>query len=763
MQNVSQDYKKMMQLPIRNRGYISARIGIISSTAQENIEALESKNEFAYFSNDTEVFKEEQLVQIYATGEENFSKVDGSMFFLPEQSAVNQFYNDGLVSKGLFGSICVSFDGNIADIKGLTIDFGEYYPTSFKVIYDYGEREYTNANRVFVTEDTYDAVTYIIVKPLEMINGSSRLRIFQFSCGISNTFSNKQVKSFTYKEFVSTVCEALPSQDITLTVDNQNLYYNPDNPESASAYLEQGQKMKVAFGYDVFGDGNIEWVPEFTTYLKSWSATDTEAKFTMVDVLDWKMQGTYYKGLYRQSGIPLYDLAIDVLNDAGLTEDEYFIDPYLKNVRVINPIPAVKHSEALQIISNAGRCVLNIDRKGKINIRSSFVPDTTVMVPDGMIYPLAELYPSIELYPMVEGQTAFSNASNIMLNKKKTAYAMASNDFSIVDGSIKFLPYSGEYLNDVGYVSGSVADENGNFITSPIITIRLEAGYTCYGLGITFRNIAPKEFKIRTYYQDSAVEEFTYINPDINFIMTDQLNLFDKMEIEFTKGYPNARITVDTLQFGNATDYTLSRNFNLTGSPVATRMSRVRGISVKRSVYRTGSEQKELTSEEIELAQGETTRTIYFSNPSYNFSVYLEGTSVQAEVLQSSNYYAELKFTNNTGEIQKVQYSVKGYEYAVEEQYYRKTHNDTGEEITWGNPLVSDMEHAKDMEEWLASYYLGDVDYQVSWNGDPRVDANDLFYLDLKDREETLIRAYQNELKFSGAWSGVIKARKAVL
>ena len=114
MQNVSQDYKKMMQLPIRNRGYISARIGIISSTAQENKEALESKNEFAYFSNDTEVFKEEQLVQIYATGEENFSKVDGSMFFLPEQSAVNQFYNDGLVSKGLFGSICVSFDGNIA-------------------------------------------------------------------------------------------------------------------------------------------------------------------------------------------------------------------------------------------------------------------------------------------------------------------------------------------------------------------------------------------------------------------------------------------------------------------------------------------------------------------------------------------------------------------------------------------------------------------------------------------------------------------------
>jgi hypothetical protein len=256
MQNVSQDYKKMMQLPIRNRGYISARIGIISSTAQENIEALESKNEFAYFSNNVDAFKEELQISVYATGEENFSKVDGSMFFLPEPAPVNHFYNDGIVTADLLGSVCVSFDGNIADIKGLTIDFGEYYPTSLKVIYDHGERTYSNSESIFVTEDTFDAVTYLIIQPLEMVNGNGRLRIFQFTCGISNTFSNKQVKNYTYKEFVSTVCEALPSQDMTLTVDNQNLYYNPDNPESASAYLEQGQKMKVAFGYDVLGDGN---------------------------------------------------------------------------------------------------------------------------------------------------------------------------------------------------------------------------------------------------------------------------------------------------------------------------------------------------------------------------------------------------------------------------------------------------------------------------------------------------------------------------
>ena len=155
--------------------------------------------------------------------------------------------------------------------------------------------------------------------------------------------------------------------------------------------------------------------------------------------------------------------------------------------------------------------------------------------------------------------------------------------------------------------------------------------------------------------------------------------------------------------------------------------------------------------------------TVYFSNPSYNLSVESETGTVQMKIVDSSNYYAKLKFTNSTGADVTFQYSVKGYEYAVDEQYYRKFHNDTGEEITWKNPLVSSADLAEDMEEWLASYYLGDVDYQVSWNGDPRVDANDLFFLELKNQEKTMIRAYQNELKFSGAWSGVIKARKAVL
>ncbi len=54
-----------------------------------------------------------------------------------------------------------------------------------------------------------------------------------------------------------------------------------------------------------------------------------------------------------------------------------------------------------------------------------------------------------------------------------------------------------------------------------------------------------------------------------------------------------------------------------------------------------------------------------------------------------------------------VKYVIKGYEYVTEEIGYTVTHNDNGDIKTWKNPLISTTELAKDLEEWLASYYLG--------------------------------------------------------
>lgn len=776
MQKVSKAYKESMKMIGRNRGYIRATIGVINSSAQKNVR-LDKQTAVTYFSNTEKPFNNFTVGSVYATAEQDFSHVDGSMYFLPATNSGYQFYNNGIVTADLLGAVYISFGGITGlDIKGLTIDFGEYYPIDFSIESDSGTHYYCDNDKSYwTTEDVFNGTSYFIIRPGRMKSKNGRLRIYQFYCGIANAFENKDVTDYTEKEYVSSITDSIPSMDVTLTVDNQNQYYSPDNPDSALAYMETGQEVRIQFGYDVDGMGTIEWTPERLTHLKSWSASDTQAKFTATDIFDY-MDGTYYRGLYRQNGISLYDLAIDVLSDAGVTDGrDYFIDPYLKGIKVYNPMPAVKHTEALQIIANAGRCTLCEDRTGRICMKSSFVPRMTARS---------------------NGEMEYSHSENLLVDDTKAAYAEMSNNFSAVDGTMTFMPSNRKYIN-TGYISkaiwyhvpkGSMAnrlsfrlgsgamkqlaeDEVYWDAENPKIIIDLESGFVSYGLIIKFRNVTPEEFKITTYYQNVFVEERTVTDTDLNYITYEKFDLFDRMEITFLRGAANSRVFVDNILIGDVTDYNLTRN-DMTASPTAERQSRIKSIGIVKNIYKQSSEKKDLVTGELTISPQENTYIVYFNNASYGLSAEIDSgtdesgkpipTNVTVRISESSNYYAKLVFGGITKETD-VKYVVKGYEYIVDEVTYKVPHNSNGDEVQWNNPLISTTALAKDLEKWLASYYLGDVDYQISWRGDPRVDANDLFYLELKDRGNTLIRTYQNEMKFNGAWSGSMKARKAVL
>lgn len=740
MQLASKEYIESMKQPGRNRGYIKVSIGVVNSQAQKNA-VIDSDTELTYFADSKKPFDSYTVDKVYATAEQDFSHVDGTMYFLPKEDEGYSYYNNGIVTEDLIGAVYISFGGVVGlDIKGLTIDFGEYYPTNFTIETDAGIKSYTNDKQLFVTEDSFDGTSFVIIRPSTMINGQGRLRINEMIFGIANTFTNDKVVSCGLKEYVSPITETIPSLDISLTIENQDLYYSPDNPESAIAYMEIGQELKVTFGYDVTGDGDIEWLAETTGYLNTWSANDVQAQFTATDRF-YQLSDTYYGGIYRPNGITLYDLAVEVLEAAGITDNrEYYLDPYLKKITVYNPIPAVKYSEALQIIANAGRCALYEDRSNKIHMKSSFVP---------------------YMEATANNQTDYSNLEYLLKDTKKDAYAIASNDFSLVDGSLFFMPKDGDYKK-TGYVSNSIADSAGNFTENPVITIMLESGFDAFGLLMNFRNVAPQEFVIRTYYLDVAVDTLTVEEPGLSYITDKQFQQFDKMEIEFTKGYPNARITVDNILIGDVTDYRLARN-QLLANPTGTRQEKIKTISVKKTNYRESQEGfKELLTEKITLT-GDMEHTVYFSIPSYGLQASVRNNdALSVEILESSNYFARLKFSKVTSETE-VELVIEGYEYVADETYLKVVHNPNGQEIEWINPLISTEEHARDLEEWLATYYLGDVDYEISWRGDPRVEANDLFYLELKDREDSLIRSYENNLDFNGAWSGTMKARKVVM
>lgn len=742
MQLASKEFEQAMKLPFRNRGYIRVSIGVVNSDAQNNARVDMENTKLTYFSNGSHPFNGYMVNKEYATCEQDFSKVDGSMYFLPEKGSGYELYNNGIVTNEILGSVYINFNGVVGlDIKGLTIDFGEYYPTRFTIETDKGIKAYENNKSLFVTEDSFDGTSYIIITPSIMVNGKGRLRIHQMNFGIANMFGNEKVISCSTNEFVSPISDSIPSMDVSLKIDNHDLYYSVDNPESALAYMETGQEVKVAFGYDVTGNGDIEWLPETTTYLDTWSADDVEANFTSTDRF-FQLTGTYYRGIYRSSGISLYDLAIDVLKDAGFIDArEYYIDPYLKKIIVYNPLPPVSHAEALQIIANAGRCVLKEERDGKIYIKSSFVPDM-----------IAES----------DNKTSFSKMENLLKDTKKDAYAIASKDFSIVDGSVFFLPKDSNYLN-TGYISESLSGENGVFENNPKITIKMETEFDSFGLLINFRNTFPSELIVRTYNDNNLLKEITFENNRLKFITDAKFLNYNKMEIEITKGYPNSRVVIDNVLIGDVTGYELNRKTDLLSNPTGIRQKKIKNINVKRTIYRESEEGfRELASETITIS-GTTEYTVYFSYPSYGFQLsFPDNPNINADIVDFSNYFLKIRFSNIT-KTTDVKFIVSGYEYVENENNYIVNHNPNGQDISWGNPLISTIEQAKDLEEWIASYYLGDIDYEFEWRGDPRVEANDLFYLDLKDRDNALIRCYKNEMEYNCSWSGKMKARKVAM
>lgn len=742
MQNVSKAFKNSIRNPraLRNRGYIKIYIGVINQKAQDAVNADDPRNIFTEFSDLRKPFEGYEDFKLYATGEENFSRVDGSMYFLPEEKAL-MTYNNGFVTGDLLGAVYIAFEEVTGfDIKGLTINFGECYPVDFSVESNTGLYYYSgNTEAEWRTEDVFENVSYFIIRPTKMVNGQGRLRILQFSCGIVNVFSNATTIDYSFKDYVSPISESLPSQDMSLTVDNQNLYYDPDNISSALSFMEIGQEIRVSFGYDVDGNNNVEWLAPNTCYLSTWKADDVQAKFTATDRFDL-IDTKYYRGMYRENGITLYDLALDVLDAAGITDSrEYFIDPYLKTIVVNNPMPVVKCTEALQIIANAGRCVLFEDRQARIHMQASFVPDMAVST---------------------NGETQYSNAASLLKNDEKDAYAEGSQDFSVVNGSLYFMPEKDAYLY-TGYVSSELADADGNFESNPKITIILEAGFIAYGLLVRFRNTAPKEFTVTTYSEGVLSESFTVTDPDLEYISHEQISLFDRLELEITKGYPNSRVFIDNLLIGDVTDYELSNDV-FSSTPERTRDEKIKEISVIRSLYRESSERKDLSNGEVLIEASKPEYTVYFTNPSYGYeAAVIDNENITCRIIESSSYFVSLCF-EGMSESENVKYSVTGYEYVVESSKYTVTHGSSGTEKEWTNPLISSIEHAAEIEEWISEYFLGNVEYKIDWWGDPCVDANDLFYLKLRNRDPTLIRAYQNEIKFSGAWSGTIKARRSM-
>lgn len=737
MQKVSKAYKESMKSSLRERAYIMISFGLVNQEAQAK--ATVDNGSYAYYSNKDNIFGEHIDDTVYATLEEEFTKVDGSMFFLPRATEGGRYYDTGIVSDKLVSEarceVVISLNTIATDFKGLTINFGENYPVDFDIVGSTGQTiEFRgNTKSKWSTEEVLENTTYIKLVFYKMKNPQSRLRIYSIMFGYGLVYYNDSVMSSALDSYVSPIGADVPQFDFSVTLKNYDHYFNVDNPNSAINYLETGQEMDIMYGYQTPGSDTIEWIQGNHLWCSEWESDDNTATIRCQDIFR-NMDGEYVKGLYSAAGKSYYTLAEEILKDAGISE--YYIDPRLKKLYSNNPIPRVKYKEALQIIANACRCVLTQSRDGKVQIKSNFMPSASIAT---------------------NGEETYSNAANVLTDTPKVEYATLAGNYTPTDGTMFFLPRNGKAVLTTGYVSKEISGANGTFTKNPVVTITMEAIRAYYGLKLVFGTALPAAFTIRTYKGDEPVNEYPVEKDEINTtsIILRDFDDFDVMKIEFTKtAEPYNRIVLNYFSLSDVVDFTMNRR-DMTSSPKAIKQELIKEVIVPCYTYQENNREENLVYEDIDVVAGEV-ETYYIQDPSYGYKVKLDEVEGKATVVAWGNYFVTIKF-NVTGSFKL---EVQGYRYKIVEKYATVSLNARGKTIKWKNPLISNTTMANELAAWLADYYTAGIEYEYDTRGNPELDATDIVYQENEFHDGMRVNIYRHTVNFKQAFSGRVTARR---
>lgn len=720
MQRVSAAYRNEQNEYLRNESYVYVYLGIVNREAQANAKI---NGTFTSYSAPDTVTKTNKFEAYYAIPEENFIKTDESMYFLPRDHTLFGLWQ-GAVTQELSGSVTFTFlPYTRLDIKGLTIDFGEYYPTKFRITNGQPTYNYLYENDTsgqWVCEDVFKNTSQITITPIEMIGGKQRLRILSMMFGVGLMFDNNTLVSTSWKQECDHISSKLPSKQFTFAVSNINKKFSADDPHSFVSFLQEKQDVEFHYGRKL-EDGSIYTIKGGNLKLKTWASTDKQAKFTAVGFMDY-LSGTYKKGRYYPNGISLWQLAVDVCIDAGI--EDYVIDNYLKTLITHNPLPVDKHKNLLQLIANSARSIMFETRSGGLEIRGSFEPDLTSVT--------------------TNSKTAYSVLNNIVDEQKMCQdYVTSEKDYVYADSRQFFLPRNQIGYVECGYVSGEVSDANGLFNTNPTLTFQWEATWTFFNLKVLFGYIKPEEFIVRTYNYGTLVDTFTQDEIEFEELVNYAFYDINKLTIEFTKAKPYNRIHVNKVRFGTLTDYSIDYR-DMSASPTAATAEYIRNVNVNYYEYAYGNERKQLGTAKAIVGENE----VIFTKPCHNQTIkYKDGGSGTLRLLDSGAYF--IKFTST----REAEVNIEGVEFMVTTQTVTNELHQTGTDKTSSNVLIDNLTLATAQAGWLGKHFANDINYTISYRGEPAIDADDQIYTENIYVEKNLVRVVNTQIDSSQGMS----------
>lgn len=689
MQYVTEAYREEMKLKWRGHCSVTAVINVLNLDARDSAHITSS-----YTGNDENIF--------------DFGNSTG----------VKSTENDG--------HITITFeDFYELNIAGLYIRFVKK-PSSITVTNGTKTETYAVNSNDFYVEDGYKNCHYLTITP-----NSGKLSFNWMQFGTAILFTDKQIISTMRNNEISHISSELPVKRFTLTVNNRELLFNKDNPYGYADYLQEKQVIKFTYGREM-SDGSLYSIKGGKVLLRDWSSDDYEASFNCVGRLDF-LDGKYYKGKVYPKGISAYNLAVQVLEDAG--ESHYRLDDALKKTQIFNPLPVCEHREALKMIANACRGVLSEDRDGNICIDSASRP-------------------SYIFTCQFTGAESYCIPSAIFDDNSAYNYADAEYDYATADGSLLFLPED-DTFRQVGFVSSQIANSNGLFTNNPSIHINFKSEYILKSMYLHFAVVVPTSITVTCKHLNTIVDTQTITTLNLTTVYEIE-DTIDELTITFNSAVPNQRIHLNNIEMVGEIDYNLTYH-ELKSPPVANSLERVSKITVHAfsydeekteegsshssyaHIYRYENDDEGITTDIVtgENMYGSAISTIHatvgnneaiFSAPYYNYKV------TAGEIVESGAYYIVVK-----SDIEQ-DIDVYANPYTVTDKTFSIDVHEKGIEKESTNPLISSEIMANQQLTWLRDFYDDDIEYSLTYRGDPILDADDLIYLENHFVNENEIR-----------------------
>lgn len=741
MKSVSNAYKASMKAMLRNRSYVRITFGNVDTTAATDGEW--ESNGAASISEFETVDYAYQYGDTYAALELNRWALDGKTLIVPTGEAVQ----DGFIS-----SLMSDAEGNFSTPPVITREFSlKHIFPGLTLTFDTRQQEWP----LEVTADFYlngevvDTQTVSITSVQTTISTTAtevdkvtitfdrclpyrRPRLENVLYGLNVQFVNKDIVSTQQKHDVDPLSRRLPTETMQFTILDYEHKYDPDNPAGIYAYVDKNSPIEIQFGYEL-PDGSVEWLkPDNYVLNAKPSAQNNQATFNGTGLIG-SLTGTFYKS--KLGSKSLYDMAQEVLLDAGLTlteqgENPWEIDDALKNMFTTAALPIDTHMNCLQLIAHAACCRLYTDDDNIIHIRPFGV--TVIGIYNGVWADNGHVWFS-EWDTIDKGNTAENTYVTFELNR-----------WTLGGDSQIILPDSN--AGQRGYISEAMTGADGSFTNPPVFTKTFDVPHDLPVLAIRFDTVLnefPGAVQVKYYHDDTLLDTQTAAIDSVEVYVSSNLAIeCTKIEVTMIGNLPYRRGRVTKVYY-RETDFTLDFTSIGENSQKISKIDELKSVSVARYSYTASND----TSTLYEGTTTETEFHVEFSGLAQDVQI-----SVSGGTLVSSNIYAraaDLVLSSGTKTV-----TITGKTLTENSVVVSYPVAQSGEIDKEENPLITNDTMCQALANHVKSYLQMRNTYEANYRGNPEMEVGDIIGLQTLYTDEMDALILVDEITFDGSLSG---------